>query len=333
MRVTIVSHTGYGLGLVPFLSSEGHNITSIVGKIEQLTTLPDYAIFDTASYGVPVRWTEQNVKVLGASVWSRLVETDDDYKDTVARAIGYKLADEKTEGTTVDVSCVFNGHTYISKALIFNYSKLIAGGMGATVKSSGYLACFNVENSRLITDMLGPLERFLRKANHRGCFSVSCVVNKDGVFVKDIGASIDTPHIQALIENTRCSKSDLLLSMFDPASRVIETTDNYVCGVMLSLHPFPSIPSPQPVAIVGLLPANLKHMWTIDISRAGDTWECPNVSGCLGYVTARGVSVKEAMRRAYRTISNISAEGMQYRSDVGKDVNKRLSQLRRLHML
>jgi len=47
------------------------------------------------------------------------------------------------------------------------------------------------------------------------------------------------------------------------------------------------------------------------------------VDGVVGCVTARGSSVRECQRRAYRTIRNITiTDDVQYRKDIGDDVEE-----------
>jgi phosphoribosylamine-glycine ligase len=207
----------------------------------------------------------------------------------------------------------------------------MAGDVGTKVVSSGYVACFDVDKSKLVNDILGPLEKYLRKAGHRGCFSVSVVVTDKGeLLVEDISADINLPYTQAIYENTRRSKSDVLLDILNEASQPVQYIDPFVCGVLLSVYPYPNASPTNAVPVLGVNQFNLKHMWLMDLAKEDDNWVSGNFSGCVGFVTARGTSTQEAARRAYRTISNIKVDELQYRNDIGKGINDKLFKLKEL---
>jgi len=206
------------------------------------------------------------------------------------------------------------------------------GNVGATVQSSGYVAYFS--ECKLVSQVLDPVERFLRKANHRGCFSVNLTVDKEGkLYGNSVSANSNLPYTNALYENTRKNKGDLILAMFDPTSAPVDALDPYVCGVMLSVYPYPHAKPQTPLEVFGLNSANQKHMWQMDISKVDDKSLCGQLSGNAGYVIARGKTVQEAQRRVYRTISNLNIEGLQYRVDIGKDVTEKMYKLRELKLV
>ena len=342
MRILVVSQTGFGVGMASFLSSEGHSVgVTIKGNLDvpHITRLiasnvPDVAIFDSNNHVVSAEWIRtRGIRVLGASSWSNLLDTSQDYKNNIIKAIGYEQVKDGDTGTSCIVSCLFNGQSFISKSIVLNYTKMMAGDVGVAVPSAGYIAYFKVEDSKLVKDILEPLGKFLRKANHRGCFSVEVLLENGGrVVVKNISADLTNPFIQAVCENTRRSKSDVLLDVFNETSEPIAYIEPYVCGVMVSVYPYPSVMNAS-TEICGVNPLNLKHMWMMDLQKDGDSWISGLLSGCVGYVTARGKDHFEAQRRAYHTIKNIKAEGLQYRNDIGKDVGEKLFELRKLKLI
>lgn len=338
MRILVVTQTGYGIGLGSHLSSDGHHINTVVKPAVEVTHIsrllqectPDIAVFDSNNHVVPAEWVRtRGVRVLGASSWSNLIDTNTDYKKRLISAIGY-VYEPDAVGTGAEVSCWFNGQSFISRSIVFNYTRMMPGDVGAYVDSAGYIAYFKVEDSKLVEGVLGPLSKFLRKANHRGCFTVSVVVKGDGSWVvRDISADVCKAFTQSVFENTRKSKSDVVLSVFNESSEPIPYIEPYVCGVMVSVYPYPhSVPS-IPVNIVGINHGNLKHLWLMDLRKSDDSWICGDISGCVGYVTARGKDHFEARRRVYRTIENIKVDGLQYRNDIGSDVGERLFELRK----
>lgn len=343
MRVLIVSATGFSLGMAPSLSGEGHSITTQLSRVVEIpkitklfaNTPPDIAVFDSQTHSVPAEWVRQRgIRVLGVSSWSSLLDTNPEYCRDLIKAIGYQIPNTEENTISCWVTCWFNGNKFIAKSLVFNYDKFMPGNIGADVTSAGYIAYFNVDKSKLVNSVLDKAEKFLRKANHRGCFSINALVDQKGeIYVKGISASMNLPFTQALYENSKRSKTDILLDVFNESADLIPFTDPYVCGILISTYPYPYAKPEVPVGIEGINLANLKHLWLMDTTRENDVWNCGQISGCFGYVTARGVSVQECTRRVYRTISNLTIEGMQYRNDIGKDVNEKMYQLKQFGLV
>lgn len=341
MRAVIFSNTGQGLGIAQHLIQEGHSVRICMNppdlrSVEEEFNLgqPDIAFFDSVDHIVPAEWTRvRGIRVLGPTKWSNLLEDNSEYNKQLQVAVGLKAAPALTGADTqVTVCAWFNGNKFISKFLVFNYDKMMAGNVGATVTSAGYVAYFN--KSKLVDQVLEPVEKFLRKANHRGCFTVNIQIDEKGkLYGNSVSANSNLPYTNALYENTRKNKGDLVLSMFDPMSAPVDAIEPYVCGVMLSVYPYPHAKPETPLEILGLNTANQKHMWQMDIAKVDDKTVCGQLTGNAGYVIARGKTVQEAQRRVYRTISNLSIEGLQYRNDIGKDVTEKMYRLKELKLI
>lgn len=331
MRVVSVSATGFGYGILPFLSNEGHSV-SFTTDIEHPDFGVDIAIFDSHVFSRSADdHRKKGVKVLGTSAWTSQLSTNPEYKDRLIDAIGYKRGTGDTHGLAVGW---FNGNKYISRFIVLNYTHMMSGDVGVGVESSGFMAHFPAPDAPIFKHTLDPLERFLRKASFKGCFCVSFSTNQKGeVFVNDIYEGTTAPYTQAIFENSRKSKSDVLLDVFNESSSPVVPIDPYVCGVMLSVYPYPFTSPVADVAITGLNTLNLKHFWLIDMADTKPNWTCRGLSGCLGYVIARGVSPSEARRRAYRTTSNIQAPGLQYRNDIGQKTEDTFGKLRSLRLI
>lgn len=332
MRILVMSETGYGLGFIPNLTREGHSVQTIIGETTTSVATPDVAIIDTPKFTAQsVTLRSQGVKVIGVSQWSTLLEQDNDYKRSFINAIGYKVYDPalKPESSIeTNVVCWFNGQRFISKSLAFNYPKFLAGDVGVDVDSAGFVVYFNVDRHVITHRILMPLEKFLRKANHRGCFSIDVVATPSDLYVKDVSSAITKPYTLAIYENSWRPKSDIMLDMFDETSKEVPHIDSCVCGVLLSAYPYPYSEVCPQMVINGLNVHNTKHMWLMDAFQEDRKWTSGNINGCIGYVLARGNSIEEARRRTYRTIKNIDTKNMQYRIDIGKDVNGKMRSLR-----
>jgi phosphoribosylamine-glycine ligase len=340
MRFLLISNTGQGLGVAQHLTQEGHSVQicmnpSNLRSIEELfsTDQPDCAILDDVRHIVPAEWVRaRGIRVLGPTKWSNLLEDNSEYNQQLQTAVGLKTAPKDTKGIDLTVCAWFNGNKFISKFLVFNYNKMMAGDVGTEVVSSGYVAYFG--DTKIVDTVLNPIEKFLRKANHRGCFSINLLIDDKGnLFGNSVSANSNLPYTNALYENTRKNKADLVLAMFDPNSTPIEPLEPYVCGVMLSVYPYPFSKPITPLEIFGLNSANQKHMWQMDVTKTAEKYTCGELSGNAGYVIARGKTVQEAGRRVYRTISNLKIDGLQYRNDISKDVTEKMYKLRELKLI
>lgn len=334
MRLLVLSDAGYACGIVPHLEHEGHSVT-ITSTTPSNTATYNVAIADSSTYTHATDMLQKKgVRILGVSSWATLIDANEDYRNNLIRAIGYKQANKDTKGEKVIVVTWFNGNDFISKFVVFNYEHMLTGGLGVKVPSAGYVAYFNVKNSKLIDDVCTPLEKFLRKAGHQGAFCVECICNADGIHIKDISASIQVPYPHLIFENVPQSKTSILNATMDERSKPFKIQSNWAAGVMLSIYPYPYATPTTPATIHGLSQANIKHSWMMDLAKVDGEWLCGNRSGCLGYMVARGDTCIEATRRVYRTLRHhVSAENLQYRLDIGKDIVYRYKRLKELNLL
>jgi len=339
MRLTIFTSTGYGSGIAHHLASEGHAVSVVTGvqvgsaSVDTLSST-DIAFFDSNTfYPLAEMAREHGARVIGPTSWSNLLSIDSNYRTNLIKAIGYSECPVGEKGIEAHVALLFNGNRFIARTLNFNYTKMMAGDVGCDLESTGYITLFKIENSKLVNDISAPLERFLRKANHRGFFLIHTLSNQKGVFVKDISSNFCAPFTQAIYENTRRMRADVVLDVFNESSQPLSFVDPLVIGAMISVYPYPAQAPSLRTPVVGLNPYNMKHMWLVDATGSGNNWSCGQLSGCLGYVIARGISMEEVRRRLYRTISNLSISNIQYRNDLGKDINEKLYQLKELKLI
>ena len=325
MRVTIMSSTGASRGFTYYLNSEGHTVTTCTNG--DITFIPDIAITDILDTELTENLRKQGVKVLGCTSWSKLLETNGDYQHATIRALGFNPLTSDTKGDRVTLFCIFNGNKIVSKCLVFPYKRFMSSDVGVEVACSGFLSYFDIHSSKLANLILDPLEKYLRKAAHKGCFTVDCIVDKGDIYVEAVSGDTDKAYISSVFENSRLNKSDVLLRVFDEASSPVPYVEPWSCGVLVSVAPFPFYQPKEESKVDGFNPFNLKHLWLIDAEKEGDQWVCGKNNGTVGYVTSRGTSIQKVARRAYRTLSNIHTENIQYRSDIGKDVYDRFARL------
>lgn len=161
------------------------------------------------------------------------------------------------------------------------------------------------------------MEPILKKISFKGCIHLHTLINEDKFCVKEISTEFNHPLSLLQYENGRSSVAQTLLRTLDITSQTIPPINRWAAGVLLSIPPFPSQASGIETPIRGVHEQAVKHLWFSDVKLSDKDWVTAGVSGCLGWVTARGVSPSEATKRVYRTISNLSVPNLQYRYDIG----------------
>ena len=333
MRLLILSDSGCARGIAPHLEYEGHSVT--LTSTSPVNSTYTFAICDTPNHTTAVdKMQKAGVRILGSSNWANLIENNASYKANLIKAIGYTPATADVKGEKVVIATWFNGNIFVSKFLVFNYTKMLTGDLGVEIPSAGYVGYFNTANAEIVNTVTAPLEKFLRKTGHKGAFCVECICNSDSVYVSDISAGLHTPYPHLIFENTPQSKTATLSAIMDDLSKPLKAQSPWAAGVMVSVYPYPYAPPSTPVVVRGLSQASIKHSWPIDLSKVNGEWVCGSSNGCLGYMVARGDSCVEAVRRIYRTLTKyVSADGMQYRTDIGKDISYRYRKLREMKLV
>jgi hypothetical protein len=329
VRVHIVSESGYGVGIALRLSSEGHAVNFQISSNHANgsglisgpgTAMPDVVIYDSDLFGREADLRRQEgMKVLGTSHWSQTMADDPGYADKVIQLAGWNRA-ESPDGINLYLTFWFNGVNFVASYASLVYRRFMAGGHGKDVEFAGAVADFSGLTRQTIEAFQLPLERVLRRTNHRGCVHVHAIINERSYGVRSLSASFNHPLALLYFENSRGTITENLLKLLDESSKPTEPIEPWAAGILISAPPFPYNLPLEPTLVNGIAPGNLKHLWLVDIQKEGEQWKTTGSGGIVGYVTSRGTSVSEATRRAYRTLSNLYIENMQYRDDIGKNV-------------
>jgi len=208
------------------------------------------------------------------------------------------------------------------------YHRMTPGGTSPDVGFTGCVSNFWQPTTKVKDRILEPLTKVLRRVNHRGCFHIRATVDGDMFSISDIAGSFEHPLSLLLFENSKYSVPDILLRLFSEDSAPLTPLSQWACSVMLSVPPFPYTVHSLPTALIGVVPANLKHLWLSDAMKENGKWMTTGSHGKVGYVTSRGATLSESCRRAYRTVRNLPIQDLQYRNDVGRNVNHFLTTLR-----
>lgn len=199
MRVLMVSDTGLSLGLAMRVDGDGHDVRYLnpirrgSGLIKHFDSkeawAPDIVIYESNQFAREAEHVRaQGFKVLGPSRWSTMVETDASYREQIISSLGWNT-DQLTHGTNFYITCWFNGADFISSYASILYRRLMPGGVGPDVQCTGIVSDFRGLTDKTQTKILRPLERILKKVNHRGCVHIHALVDGDKFCVKEIFGS------------------------------------------------------------------------------------------------------------------------------------------------
>lgn len=243
-------------------------------------------------------------------------------------------------GVEVSTEGWFNGRDFIRP---FNHTfeekKFLNDDLGPVTGCMGNVV-FGAPSNKLTRNTVERLKPFLSVVGYHGPVDVNCIVTKDAAYGLEITARMGYDAIDALLEGLREPAIDLFFECAQGTKKVMNLTRETMISVPLSVPPYPHA-APEPdeadVPIRGLTPEVLKHVSLRDVylDSADKTYKSAGGDNLLLKANAvgqpdaaKGDFVREAQRRVYRTLKNISVSGKQYRTDVGARVDDDLRQLK-----
>lgn len=295
------------------------NGSCIAANIDRLISQvrPNLVIFDYLGFGrVADYLRERGIAVFGSSLWSDVLLSDSDYELMILD----RLRDwSDPDGEEVVLGVLWDGVSISHTCLMKSYSRLMTGDLGPDVGCVGSAILSHTPSS--FSPLLSRLRNVLNRVHYRGLLTISCLISRESVF--PIRFLSPTPYIPTLLEAFKGSAADLLSStaMGRPLSG--QFTRDLSLSVLLSVPPYPHTSDlSTPYTVIGITDSNLRHIHPLDISAPVGVYETSGVDGRVGWVSARGRSLREARLRAYFTISNLSILDVQYRLDVGDGLDR-----------
>lgn len=238
---------------------------------------------------------------------------------------------EYVEGVEVSCEGWFNGTRFIEPFNItFEEKKFMPGNLGPNTGCMGNVVIPLSGRPRLVREGIGRLEDVLRASDYRGPIDLNSIVTPDGLYGLEFTARFGYDAVQALLEGLRRMEiGDLLHRVATGRIDTMPLLHQYLIGVRVTVPPYPHTTRPDVWApVLGLEDAAIPHIWPCGLRiEKGQVIGCAP-DGNLLTVTARGANVREAQRRAYRTIERLIIPDMQYRPDIGERVPDALAKLR-----
>ena len=273
--------------------------------------------------------TPQVIKPLGNKPVGLTLVSNDPANRTLrsmVKARGRELVpciiQEKVNGITIETEGWFNGkewvrpfnHTIEQKRLFVNDHGPNTGCMGNIV--------WPTNGDKLTAETLEPLAPLLQKINYVGPIDVNCIVDDKSAYFLEFTPRFGYEAIQTWTELLKEPLFEFLYGVASQQPIEVPFYDETAIGVRLSVTPYPSEEGAEKwkgVQVLDVPKEARKHVWLADVMKQDNIEALAGVDGVVGCVTARGSSVRECQRRAYRTIKNIVIhQDVQYRTDIGE---------------
>lgn len=237
---------------------------------------------------------------------------------------------EKVDGVEVSTECWFNGKEVIGVNHTMEEKALMEGGKGPKAGCMGSVVWIGSTSSRLFKESLGRLVPLMRKVKYVGPLDINAIVDEKNFYGLEFTARFGYDALFVLMEMYKGRINDLLYGCATGVLKHMSFKSQLGIGIDLAVPPYP-FPDCDPeiykdVLIQGLNKQNLKHFWSYDVYKKDGRYLCSGNGGDLGTVTARGDEVagfsplRDAKRRAMRTIGNLIIPDVMYRTDIGNRV-------------
>lgn len=321
-----------GRGVVPMLAE-----TDIVADALVV-------FFDGSGFGQQADTiAEGEGRAVGSSVFADLLAGNPGYRATLFDQIGLS---ERGRGIEVGILGWFDGEHFARPVcVVFEERRFMPGSGGlcprcsktSLAKKAGVGSMTECQGAAvkpyhpappLFDETLARLTPSLAKTGYEGFVGMRLLVGKD-VGVQEVLFGFPAGWAEAVYEGLR---GDI--------TEDFPVIKDWLVSVCVSAPPFPhGVPQKAGAVIGGICEANIKHVWPRDAARAGKPLVSAGISGRLGYVTAwgapseRGSGLREARRRAYRTVGNLKVADIQYRHDIGARAELDTRRLERLGLL
>ena len=214
------------------------------------------------------------------------------------------------------------------------YKRFMEGDRGCQTGCMGNVVWMTQASKDLIVQKaLLPLAPLLRKVNYLGPIDVNCILSEDEIYFLEFTTRFGYDAIQALVELYKGNVFDMFWK-FTTQDLGVKFWDDYGIAVRLSVPPYPNtngngLPNLKGVQVLDVPQAAWKHLMLSDVMFTNNTPRLAGVDGVIGCATARGSTINEARKRVYRTVGNIIIhQDVQYRRDIGYDVEQRIEKLK-----
>ena len=241
------------------------------------------------------------------------------------------VIEEFLEGEEASYIVMVNGDKFVSLPTSQDHKRLLDGDKGPNTGGMGAYSPTPVIDSsmeeRIKEEVVRKTIEGLKREGifFRGFLYAGLMITNEGPKVLEFNVRLGDPEAQPLLMRIRGDFMKNLLDFYEGREASLEEDERWTLCVVLASKGYPSKPEVGKV-INGL--EEVKKEEDIVVFHAGTDRKNGKVvtsGGRVLNVCAYGNSIEEAKERAYRGVSLINFEGMQYRKDIGDKAFKYLS--------
>lgn len=309
MRIVFISKKGDVLPLAQRIEAEGNSVEMYVCSDEGLVLdnhilnfSPDLIVIDSYGFGfLANRLRKREIPVLGGSPLTDHLDDDESASDKLIQMCG--LPTNSSGTTPLQIDGWFNGKDFVN--IIYTLDDISFPGQ---------------RSDKLFQDCLMRLAHVLKRSEYFGPISIQAFVGKDSIHYANFRARFSASTMLLMLEGLKGRVTDALTSLARGTQRAFMFKPGWFTTIQVSINPNPLFAQSLYYTIdaPGLTDEIVKHLWLYGFTKRGkDEYIYRGKGGRLAVVSARGDTIREARRRAYRTIYNLKLPGILYLQKIG----------------
>lgn len=246
------------------------------------------------------------------------------------------VLEEFLVGKEISLLLFADGKNFVLMPPVRDHKRIGEGDTGANTGGMGTITDSSLlspnEKEKIIDDIIRPTLEGAKKEGFpfKGILFLGLMMTSSGAKVLEYNVRLGDPEAQAILINLETDFVDICNAIIDQTLNKIDLSwrsSSSAC-IILAAKNYPRMPK-KGDSIKGLESAKLYP--DTEIFHAGTSLDEEGnfitSGGRVLAVTARANSLSTAIHRAYKAVNEISWSGMQYRQDIGKDKNRRGSDL------
>lgn len=224
----------------------------------------------------------------------------------------------------------------------WEFKKLLSGDCGPNCGEAGTVMKY-VKASKLYDEVLAPLEDALVEMGHLGDIDVNCIIDEKGkAWPLEFTTRLGWPAANIMWASHKDDPVEWMLDACNGKDSLQESPQ-IACGVVISQPDYPNSKFTKAevsdIPIYGITPENKKyiHPQAVKIDSMPDMFGGEVVDrdiwvttgDYIAVVTGMASTVTKACERAYETVKEVHIPNMQYRSDIGKKLEKSIPEVQK----
>lgn len=212
----------------------------------------------------------------------------------------------------------------------FEYKKLMSGNYGPNTGEMGTV-CYYTDKSKLFKEILKPMEDYLMSIGHRGDTAIGAIVTDDGPKPTEFTMRLGWPEFHIMCSQHQGDPVEWMLN-----GKLEVSNDAYV-GMVMCQPPYPNKYGPRDesmgVPVQGITKDNYDdvHLCEVMIGKGVEDGKQKDMIVTSGeyvcVVTGSGSTVRQAKKRACKTVDEIHFPNKIARDDIGEDLAECLPSL------